>query len=1632
MKIFTVLSQRLQSFSFSIIYLSVFLLSGSWTPVFGQVSNCNTALVGKGRVIDQLNGGTACLLCGSADLDNILDGDLNNFASYPVSLLGLNTPIVSVKDIRNDFSSGVRAGFVVQPVGGLITTNLLNLFEIRTYLNNTLQQTIPGGSLSISVQGASGGKQRISFVATQAFDEIELRQTTVAVGTLSSLRIFYAYVEPGTGCDYDCRSAVAPPNYTSSIVAARTGITGVCIGCGVTNTGNVVDANLTNFGTIFMVVGVGATGSVSVASGATIPVGYDVGFVVGQNGGGLVDLNVLGGLTLRTYEGGTLRETVSFSSLADLTVLGANQQAISFKTALSCDEIRVTFSSLASALVNVNVYYAFVRPDTDNDGFVNCVDRCAGQSDALDADGDGLPDGCDLNDCNLNAGSDVSVCPPATSYNLGLGGGFTYTILPSSPAGASVSSGGVVSGMTSEGNYAIEVSSGASCKDTIIIARQTSALDQSCNDPISGNGVEVFDPSNGSCLLCTNGGVTLNGTLTDFVELNTGISILSSTPIIGVKDNTTVYPAGTRTGFVVEAVGGLLSAGALSNFEIQTYLNGVLVETATTGNALLQAGVIAGTGNKQRISFVTTQPFNAVVLVANSTLSLFTAFRVYYAFEEPAGLCPDQAGITCANALLVSNEHMADIVEDRTGLTGLACVACSVNAIGNLIDASESNFATINLSVGAGAEGSVYVKSAVTIGVNTEVGFVISGGNNLLLAGVLSGLQIRTYNNGALVDNYFANNSLVDITLLGGTSDLGLVSFKPTGAFNEIRLTVYGLVAALSTTNVYYAFVRNDSDNDGTPDCVDKCCSGSDDVDTDGDGSPDPCDAVADFSITQSVSNSSPSINTPVTFTLTLQNAGPANATGLTVQDIVGAGYTNITNISGGGMLSGNTITWTGLSVNSGGSLVLTFQATPTHTGSYVNTAEIIAANEDDLDADVAQSFGVDDLNDTTADDDETTLTLTPVNDNPVANDDTASTTENTPLSGNVLTNDTDANTDPLTVSQFVVNAVTYTPGQTAMIPGVGDVTVQANGSYTFTPANGYFGAVPVITYTATDGFGGTDTGNLTITINRDSDDDGVADINDLDDDNDGIPDTVEGTGDFDGDGVPNNIDLDADNDGLSDLMESGNDPALAADTDGNGTLSETESPAGANGIPLAAEGTEGGTIPAPVNTDNSEGPDFLDLDSDNDGITDMVEGGNGPADTNNNGAMDPGDTNFADADGDGVANPVDNTPAAFGGTTDAGTPDSDNDGNADYTELDSDGDNLTDLEESNPALPDADDNGVVDGADNDNDGIIDVLGVDDPATITYGGDPGSQNESNLPDDDGDGTPNYQEPFVKLNLKIMLQGALLGTSNGLMRDDLRTGNYLPLLEPYTALSVTNPRFTHYGGGGGETTTAMVLAANAGTPNAIVDWVFVEVRNPLNPSQVVATQSALLQRDGDVVSPVDGTSLIGFQGGGGANYLVAVKHRNHLGVMLAAPVVLTTAGTPVDFTTSTNSQVYDKPGAINYDGHEMVTVQGMKALWAANTNASQNIPTKIKYQGTASDNTTVLAQVLADPGNPSGAYNYNLAFGYFNGDINMDGKVKYQGPSNDITFVFVNVVGLYTTLNTLGLYNYDLFVEQLPD
>lgn len=163
---------------------------------------------------------------------------------------------------------------------------------------------------------------------------------------------------------------------------------------------------------------------------------------------------------------------------------------------------------------------------------------------------------------------------------------------------------------------------------------------------------------------------------------------------------------------------------------------------------------------------------------------------------------------------------------------------------------------------------------------------------------------------------------------------------------------------------------------------------------------------------------------------------------------------------------------------------------------------------------------------------------------------------------------------------------------------------------------------------------------------------------------------------------------------------------------------------------------------------------------------------------------------------------------------------------------------------------------------------------------------------------------------LRLSLRMMLQGAMydqFGIVDSLMRDDLRAKGLLPLEEPYS----NSPKFVHRGLGGGEKVDSSVFTVTG--RDAIVDWVFVEIRHDTVPDSVLSTRSVLIQRDGDVVD-VDGFSPVAFNDLSPGEYYVAMRHRNHLGVMTGTPRLLN--NDPIvstsDFTVNADSVLLNSP------------------------------------------------------------------------------------------------------------------------
>lgn len=236
---------------------------------------------------------------------------------------------------------------------------------------------------------------------------------------------------------------------------------------------------------------------------------------------------------------------------------------------------------------------------------------------------------------------------------------------------------------------------------------------------------------------------------------------------------------------------------------------------------------------------------------------------------------------------------------------------------------------------------------------------------------------------------------------------------------------------------------------------------------------------------------------------------------------------------------------------------------------------------------------------------------------------------------------------------------------------------------------------------------------------------------------------------------------------------------------------------------------------------------------------------------------------------------------------------------------------------------------------------------------------------------------NVPQSNVQVSVRCFLEGPY-DANTGRMHDSLRVQGLVPLTEPYTALGFTQVS------GGGESMAPAVL--NTSGNNAIVDWLLLELRDKNNPTVLLATRCALLQRDGDVVE-VDGLSPVTFARTSDL-YHVAARHRNHLAVLTANPIALSNAAVPVDFTAPTTS---------TYGTNATKAVSAVQVLWAGNSVRDG----ALKYTGTGNDRDAILVVV-------GGSTPNNVNSGYAVTDMNMDGNIQYTGAGNDRDPILVNV------------------------
>lgn len=801
-----------------------------------------------------------------ADLNNLVDEDLNNYATFPKivdATVGVS-PITSVRDTKNHYAAGTTAGFTLVAGSGasLLDLDIVSAFAITFYLEGQLVQTVPvqtgqnagGVGLSlITIPGSSDVSIDLSATAPAEFDEIALFPSGgVDLSAITSTKIKYAFVG-----DYVMNTITETSMQTYAAAHGRLPFSldqgskqrqeGNSLVVNGTETGYWVGSDLINDdltdGVAWGVLSIGTALDCRVGAAPnrsdpdqSMPFkkGSTVGFMYGN--GSVLKLPVGKSVVIKLYKGEWVQkssvlwgtyyeyeqtevqsETVNANVLSLSLISGGLQQAtITAKEDFS--HARITFpTGLTIDVGGTKAYYAFVCDPADVE-----------------------------HQCDLMLSANANLCTSKEEYQLTANGGIPVTwSIYSQPAGASasVSVDGLLTGMTVEGDYIVEATAADGCSD---IVRVTYGLMQSspCDNPIQNDinhpAYVLSDrvPGDGGSLININGYLDdseniLNTSLDDYATYSNVLNatVVENLPIVGIKKTTGNISDGTnerRIGFVVESKSTGLGLDAIDLFNIRTYKNGVETYSHLISENNAVKLKLIGSNKLQKLRFAITVPadveFDEFVLWKSGVLDLtIDRFNIYYAFDE---VVDDADGLnTCIDPLgcdgtLLSPNTGATLNSSEIQFAGAINVANVIDNLSFLVDDKIETGVSITNTVSLGNGVVLAIDLGRVYTPSQQVGIVVD--QKTYLAGVKAGswVTIKTYLDGV------EQQSQSDWSVLGvnaiGYGDKSFIFMNPTTDYDEVRITIASIANVLNVDQKYYGiFIRDDYDRDGIPDCHD-------------------------------------------------------------------------------------------------------------------------------------------------------------------------------------------------------------------------------------------------------------------------------------------------------------------------------------------------------------------------------------------------------------------------------------------------------------------------------------------------------------------------------------------------------------------------------------------------------------------------------------------------------------------------------------------------------------------------------------------------------------------------------------------------------------------------------------------
>ena len=487
------------------------------------------------------------------------------------------------------------------------------------------------------------------------------------------------------------------------------------------------------------------------------------------------------------------------------------------------------------------------------------------------------------------------------------------------------------------------------------------------------------------------------------------------------------------------------------------------------------------------------------------------------------------------------------------------------------------------------------------------------------------------------------------------TGTPAITDWTPTEETREITVTVTATDSAGNpTTSTFKITVQRDTDRDGTPDVTD--------TDDDGDGYPDTEEVARGTDRKDPTSKPTTSI-TPIS-DQTVVEGNPINEITVTTNNPTAT--VTVSNLPNGVTYNPATKKITGTPAITDWTpteetreITVTVTATDSAGNTTTSTFKITVQRDTDRD-------GTPDVTDTDDDGDGYTDTeeiakgtdpkdpnskpTTPPTPQPTITNPTQTVIDEKPISNIVITPGDPASTVTVDTTKLP-NGVTYDPA-TKTISGTPDVT-----DWGTTEESRKF-EIPVV---VTNPDGTTVTKTIEITVQRDTDGDGIPDVTDTDDDGDGISDTDEQNAGSDPKNpnsrpaaiitpvaqpiISNPTQTVIDESPITNIVITPGDPASVVTVDTSklpngvtydpttntisGTPDVTDwTPAEETRtfeIPVTVQNPDGTTVTKNIeitvqrDTDGDGDPDVTDLDDDNDGYTDAEEVANGtdPKDAN-------------------------------------------------------------------------------------------------------------------------------------------------------------------------------------------------------------------------------------------------------------------------------------------------------------------------------------------------------------------------------------------------------------------------------